>query len=131
MKQRQALKEANDIRGAVEWPTEPGSFYHFKGLLRKVIEANFDHPVVNSLEYSVDECKFYITLTYSSTLGGPWSENLEHEDKRTGFKLERLIEIDPLLHLTPQINDAIEAHEKLKERHNLIQILLNEHLGKE
>jgi hypothetical protein len=131
MKKRQEIKDLNALAPKVEWPRHNHKFEAFRSKLKEVIAANFDHPVVNTLEYGEDEGLFYITLSYGSTLGGPWSENLDDSDRRTGFKLERLIQIDPQLPLTIQINDALDAHEDLKDRHRLIQLLLNEHLGQE
>lgn len=134
MKKRQEIKDLNALGPEVAWPSYNPKFEAYRSKLKEVIASNFDQngmPLAASLEFGEDEGVFYLTIIYGSTLGGPWSENLEHEDRRTGFKLERLVEIDPQLPLTPQINALEDACERLKERHRLIQLLLNEHLGKE
>jgi hypothetical protein len=129
MKNRAHVKELNDSRLEVVWPAPYASFHHFKHLLKRVIEANFDPPVAKTLEYSEEEKLFYITLTVGSTLAGTFSDNCMSEDHRTGLKLERLVEIFPLLPLGCQLTAAMEAHERLKSRHALLQLLFNEHMG--
>jgi len=130
VKQRETLQQLNEQRDSVIFPVCNTNFDLFKSRLKKVIEANFDPPVASTLEYSCDDQKFSIVLSYSSTLAGSYDDNCEDEDRVTGFRLQRVVEIDPAHPLTEQINAALKTHERLKNRHCLVQLLLNEHLGK-
>jgi hypothetical protein len=129
MKSRAHIKELNDIRLVVAWPEYSGSFHHFKALLKKVLTANFDGPVVSTLEYGEDEKIFYITLSVQSTLAGPFGDHCLPQDRRTGFTLKKLFEIHPLEPIGSQIQQALNVYEELKEKHALLQILYNEHMG--
>ena len=130
MRQRQALADLNDLQKTVVFPAaESSEFQTFRGKLRKLIEANFDHPTDHKLEYSYDEQVFWLEITYGSMLAGPISDNVDEDDKRTGMTLRRLVEIDPKEPLQPQIKMAMEVADKLKQRHILLQLLLNRQLS--
>lgn len=128
MKLRQTIKDLNALGKDTVFPGCNFKFDAYRTKLREVVDANFDYPVVNTLEYCCDSQTFFIMLTIGSTLAGHWGE--DSDDKRTGFELARQFEIDPQQPITPQINAALKAHEALKERHHLVQILLHEHLSK-
>jgi len=131
MRSRDAIKELNALGGNIEWPSgEAAGFNHFKHMLKRVIGTNLDYPTVNTLEYCEDGQVFYITLSVGGLLAGPFSTNCGPTDSKTGLRLERLFEINPREPLTAQINLALKAHEDMKDRHQLLQLLLNEHLGR-
>lgn len=130
MKQRSALAELNELQTDLELPKlEPDSFTKFREKLRKVIEANFDYPTACKLEFSLDDQAFWLEITYGSMLSSPIGKH--DEDSRTAMTLRRVIQIDPLQPIQPQVKEAMKAAERLRDRHMLLQVLLEQHLEKE
>jgi len=125
------MKDLDGLRDDVEFPQYNWKFDQYKCKLRGVIEANFDSPVVRTLVYDDDSQKFALTIDASSMLAGSWADNCDDTDKRTRMTLARNIEIDPQQPMGPQIKAAVEAVKELSKRHQLLSILLNEHLGKQ
>ena len=62
-------------------------------------------------------------------MAGLYSDNCLPEDHRTGLALEKLFEINPSEALGHQIQTGLNVHEAMKDKHNLLQLLYNEHMG--
>jgi hypothetical protein len=125
MKLRNEISELNEQGPTVIFPVANQNFDLYRQKLRRVIEANFDYPVVNTLEYYEYSQVFSITLSVGGVLGG--HEGAE-EDCRTGFTLHKCVEINPAHPLSEQITEALKTCEYLRARHQLMSSLLNEHV---
>ena len=125
MKLRNEISELNEQGPTVIFPVANPNFDLYQKKLRRVIEANFDYPVVNTLEYDEYSQVFFITLSIGGILGGHEGAD---EDARTSFTLHKCVEIDPRLPLSEQLTEAIKTYEYLRARHQLMSSLLNVHV---
>lgn len=122
MKLRNEISELNASN--IEFPKANPAFEKYREKLRRVIEANFDYPVVNTLEYDDYSQVFFITLSVGGLLSGPLYTGTD-EDARTGFTLHKCVEINPRQPLSEQITEAMKTYESLRARHQLVIELIN------
>ena len=126
MRLKRTIKHLTDLGSQIDLPTTNHEFDTLKNSLKSVIDENFDYPTVNTLTYDEYDQVFWLLLSVSGLMTHQWEGERPVKD-RIGVRFTYQCKIDPRQDIGQQLQAALDQHEHMKERHNLMQALYYKH----